>query len=291
MGYLRILPQSPTITDTTSSGWLVGDTVVATSGSWRAGPATFGYQWQRCNVNGGSCSNIGGATAPSYNLTFADAGATVRVVVTASTRNGSRSEASAVSPVVTAILTQLAASDAATVTDVVAARLTNRIAAADAATVSDSSVVSIAGVTNLGAAQAITLTLADGVTVSKILTFPANAAPPALPTTSPFLLFPASPPAPVTSVPVIRLIIHNDSHNGTPIKATLLNSDNTYFNVNGGHIPPIEPGNRTLPGGTSWGTINVSVPGPPTAGMKLALQNIVTGDAAGFSVSVLAWNC
>ena len=45
---------------------------------------SYAYQWQRCNREGGECAAISGATSSTYVLASADAGKTVRVLVTAS---------------------------------------------------------------------------------------------------------------------------------------------------------------------------------------------------------------
>jgi hypothetical protein len=82
----------PTISGTTQ----VGQTLTANNGTWQgATPMTFAYQWRRCDVNGGSCSDITGAKSKTYTLTSADQGTTVRVRVTA--RNGAGAS-SATSP-------------------------------------------------------------------------------------------------------------------------------------------------------------------------------------------------
>src|SRR5689334_1370180 len=71
----------PTISGTAQKG----QRLHAEPGSWSgSNPIHFAYRWQRCNANGGSCANIGGATDNDYTLTSADVGHTVRVVVTAS---------------------------------------------------------------------------------------------------------------------------------------------------------------------------------------------------------------
>src|SRR5205085_4553686 len=72
-----------------------GERLHAQPGSWSGSqPIHFSFRWQRCNANGGSCSNIGGATDNDYTLTSADVGNTVRVVVTARNSAGSSSAAS-----------------------------------------------------------------------------------------------------------------------------------------------------------------------------------------------------
>jgi hypothetical protein len=61
----------------------VNSTLDGTRGSWSGNPA-FAQQWRRCNASGGSCADIGGATATSYVPTTADLGSTLRVRIIAS---------------------------------------------------------------------------------------------------------------------------------------------------------------------------------------------------------------
>ena len=64
----------------------VGQTLSCTTGTWSGvGTITYAYQWQRDGVN------IGSATASTYLLVGADAGTTVRCVVTATDNDGSNS--------------------------------------------------------------------------------------------------------------------------------------------------------------------------------------------------------
>jgi hypothetical protein len=78
-----------------------GQTLTASPGNWTGWPPpTFGYQWQRCDVTGGNCVNISGATGSTYTLTAADVGATIVVVVTATNTSGSVSASSAATGVV-----------------------------------------------------------------------------------------------------------------------------------------------------------------------------------------------
>lgn len=80
-----------------------GAALSASRGRWSGTtPMTFTYQWQRCDPNGGNCSNVIGATQPTYTLTAADVGRTLRVVVTARNSAGSASRTSVPSAVVAA---------------------------------------------------------------------------------------------------------------------------------------------------------------------------------------------
>lgn len=66
----------------------VAQTLSTTNGTWSSYPSTattFTYQWERCFV---SCSSIPSATSSTYVLVAADAGATVRVGVTAQSIGG-----------------------------------------------------------------------------------------------------------------------------------------------------------------------------------------------------------
>jgi hypothetical protein len=87
----------PTITGTAQQG----QTLTATSGTWTAPDATFGYQWQRCDAAGANCVDVPGATTSTYAVTAADVGTTLRVVVTATNRFGSAPGPSAQTAVVT----------------------------------------------------------------------------------------------------------------------------------------------------------------------------------------------
>ncbi len=79
----------------------VGQTLFASTGAWSGTPPiSYGYQWQLCAPG---CASIAGATASSLTLTAADAGKSVRVLVTASNSAGSAQSASGeVGPVVAA---------------------------------------------------------------------------------------------------------------------------------------------------------------------------------------------
>jgi hypothetical protein len=63
--------------------------LTADKGVWTgSGPVSYSYQWQRCDLEGTSCSDLAGATGGRYRVTRADVGRTLVVVVTAT--NGSR---------------------------------------------------------------------------------------------------------------------------------------------------------------------------------------------------------
>jgi subtilisin family serine protease len=88
----------PTIT---GRPYAVGERLSATDGSWSGtAPLSFAYQWFSCDGRGSSCTPIGGADGPRYELTGALAGRTVRVLVTASNLGGESSSMSDASGVV-----------------------------------------------------------------------------------------------------------------------------------------------------------------------------------------------
>jgi hypothetical protein len=68
---------------------VIGRRLVESHARWSNRPASFGYQWQRCNRRGGACHAIAGAKHSAYTLSGADAGSTIRVIETARNASGS----------------------------------------------------------------------------------------------------------------------------------------------------------------------------------------------------------
>lgn len=69
-----------------------GELLAAKDGEWSGtNPMTFTYQWQVCDVAGGTCANINGATAKIYRVATPDVGRRLRVQVTAKNTTGSKS--------------------------------------------------------------------------------------------------------------------------------------------------------------------------------------------------------
>jgi hypothetical protein len=73
-----------------------GTTLTADPGLWSGTePIAYAYQWQRCDSAGAGCLDIAGASAKTYTVATADAGSSLRVVVSASNAAGSGSATSA----------------------------------------------------------------------------------------------------------------------------------------------------------------------------------------------------
>jgi hypothetical protein len=85
----------------------VGSTLSASQGTWAGAPTSFAYQWVRCPRGGGlpsgaDCAAIGGASTTQYVVSSADVDRRLRVRVTASNADGSRTVASNATPIVRA---------------------------------------------------------------------------------------------------------------------------------------------------------------------------------------------
>jgi hypothetical protein len=79
---LPVNTAAPSVTDTTSSTYILGDTLSVNPGSWNYA-VRYTYQWQDCDTNGANCTNITSATGQTYVLQSTDVGHTLVVVVTA----------------------------------------------------------------------------------------------------------------------------------------------------------------------------------------------------------------
>jgi hypothetical protein len=88
-------PPSDQTPPSISGSAVVASTLTASTGTWQGKSLKFAYQWLRCDSAGGNCSAISGATAAGKTLSTADAGSSLRVIVTASNRNGSTAATSA----------------------------------------------------------------------------------------------------------------------------------------------------------------------------------------------------
>lgn len=78
-----------------------GELLAAKDGEWSGtDPMSFTYQWQVCDVAGGNCANVNGATAKIYRVATTDVGRRLRVQVTAKNASGSKTAATAVTPAV-----------------------------------------------------------------------------------------------------------------------------------------------------------------------------------------------
>jgi type II secretory pathway pseudopilin PulG len=85
-----------------SGSFKVGELVNVSDGSWSGYPTPeIEYQWRRCDGAGMSCVDINGATLASYTLVSADAGKTIRALLTATNSSGSDSVSSSASDRVT----------------------------------------------------------------------------------------------------------------------------------------------------------------------------------------------
>jgi hypothetical protein len=93
-------PPSNTAEPTISGTAEQGRTLTASRGSWSSvAPISYAYQWVRCGADGGqpdggNCAIVSGATNRDHRLGTADVGFRMRVRVTATNSDGSRTAAS-----------------------------------------------------------------------------------------------------------------------------------------------------------------------------------------------------
>jgi fibronectin-binding autotransporter adhesin len=82
---------------------IVGEALIASDGTWTGPqPIRFAYQWQACDAAGSGCVNLDGDRLSFIELRPAHVGKRLRVVVTATNDDGSRSATSAASATVVA---------------------------------------------------------------------------------------------------------------------------------------------------------------------------------------------
>jgi serine protease len=67
----------PSISGTAASG----DTLTASPGTWTNSPTSYVYQWENCDSAGQGCTEIDGATSPTYTVSSSDSGRTLAVDV------------------------------------------------------------------------------------------------------------------------------------------------------------------------------------------------------------------
>ena len=85
-------PPANTVLPLVSGDRVDGETLTAGEGTWTGTqPLLHTYQWERCDALGANCTDIGGATSTTYDLTGADIGHVVRVEVTAANDAGTAS--------------------------------------------------------------------------------------------------------------------------------------------------------------------------------------------------------
>jgi hypothetical protein len=85
----------PTISGTDRDGALL----TASPGKWTGSPASYTFQWLRCDADGANCGAIQGANSQRYTVASADVGHRLRVDVTARSGDGTstaRSQATGV---------------------------------------------------------------------------------------------------------------------------------------------------------------------------------------------------
>jgi hypothetical protein len=81
-----------------------GSVLEARHGRWQSdSPVSISYQWRRCAADGTVCTDVPGATDRIYTPAVADAGHALRVVETATNRDGSAADVSAATLAVTAL--------------------------------------------------------------------------------------------------------------------------------------------------------------------------------------------
>jgi hypothetical protein len=88
MRWPRHIPANTTV-PSVAGQTVAGSTLRATAGAWRNRPAIDAYDWFRCAAGGRACVSVSRSQAATHPLVAGESGATFRVSVMASNRNGS----------------------------------------------------------------------------------------------------------------------------------------------------------------------------------------------------------
>jgi hypothetical protein len=105
-----------TVLPSVSGTYRENHTLTADAGSWSGPDRDYDFQWVRCDGIGASCDQIVSATAQEYMLTAADVGSSLRVVVTATNKNGSSVATSDPTPVIPPALSTMGFTTTSTTT-------------------------------------------------------------------------------------------------------------------------------------------------------------------------------
>ena len=97
----RKAPPANTALPAISGTAQTGKTMTATTGTWSGQTSGFAFQWLRCDSAGAACASIPGQTASTHLIAASEAGSTLRVAVTALSRNGSALATSAATALIT----------------------------------------------------------------------------------------------------------------------------------------------------------------------------------------------
>ena len=136
-------------------------------GAWSNSPASYGYQWQRCNAAGSGCVAIAGATGQTYPLTSADVAHTIRVQETASNHAGGSAPAtSAATAVVQPVPTGGGAGGG---TSAVGGSGTMTVGTVKASGTTASVVIGCEGATGVGCVAKLSLTVTETVRGGKMI--------------------------------------------------------------------------------------------------------------------------
>jgi Polysaccharide lyase len=95
---------SVSIPPSISGTYREGQTLAASTGTWSGPNRSYTFQWARCDGQGSSCGPIASATQQHYAATASDVRSTLRVVVTATNKNGATVATSDATPVISPAL-------------------------------------------------------------------------------------------------------------------------------------------------------------------------------------------